>query len=170
VGLGLGDGDGVGGTRTGAGGPDFALPVVPGCGPGEPSFFGPGDGCTPVVCVCLGPCVGLGLGTPAFAAGAAVGGPAGFGDALGAVVAFTCATAAGDGDAVTLATGAGVAGLLVGAAVGAGGCGVGGFAVGGTEGTGVGAAVGGGRIATCCGPIEGIDVGTAGSWFCGLGS
>jgi hypothetical protein len=166
VGLVCGLGDGVGGTTTGAGGPAFAFPVVPGLGPGEASVFGPGDGCVPVWVVCFGPWVGLGLGTPAFAVGAAVGAPAGFGDALGAVVALaTIIAAVGTAVGLALGCGTGVAGLAVGAAVGAGGRGVGGFAVGATDGRGVGAAVGGTLIATCCGPTEGTEVGTVGSSF-----
>jgi hypothetical protein len=172
VGLGCGLGDGVGGTATGLGGPALAVPAVPGFGPGEPWALGPGVGCVPVCVACFGPWVGLGLGTPAiFAAGAAVGGPAGFGEAVGAVVAAaTTAAVVGTAVGLALGSGTGVAAFAVGAAVGAGGRGVGGFAVGGADGTGVGAVVGGTLIATCCGPIDGTDVGTAGSWFCGLGS
>jgi hypothetical protein len=161
-------GFGVGGTCTGRGGPAFD-PAPPGFGPGELSLFGPGDGCVPLVVASFAPCVGLGLGTPAFAAGALLGRLTGCGDALGADVVREATTAAAVGTAVGGALGAGVAGFAVGAAVGAGGRGVG-FAVGAIEGTGLGAAVGGIRTATDWTATDGIVVGTAGNSFCGFGS
>jgi hypothetical protein len=156
-----GDGRGDGGTVIGRCGPAFGGPL-PGRGPGEPSLFGPGEGATPLVVAIFAPCVGLGLGTPALAAGATLGLFTGCGDALGATDAFTAATATAVGAAVGAMVGAGVAGFAGGAAVGAGGRGVG-FAVGATDGTGLGAAVGGIFTATACIATDGIAVGTAGN-------
>lgn len=156
-----GEGLGDGGTAIGRWGPAFGGPF-PGRGPGEPSLFGPGEGAMPPVIAFFAPCVGLGLGTPAFVAGAALGRLTGSGGALGATVALTAATATAVGATVGAAVGAGVAGFAVGAAVGAGGRGVG-LAVGTTDGTGLGAAVGGTLTATACIATDGIAVGTAGN-------
>src|ERR1700685_1360715 len=155
-----GDGFGDGGTVIGRCGPGFDGPF-PGRGPGEPSLLGPGEGAIPLVVAVFAPCVGLGLGTPALLAGAALGRFTGCGEALGATVALTAATATAGGATVGATVGAGVAGFAVGAAVGAGGRGVG-FAVGAIEGTGLGAAVGGIFTAIACIATDGIAVGTAG--------
>ncbi len=111
-------------------------------------------------------CVGLGLGTPGFAAGELLTVGAGAGERAGASEAFD-ATATTDGIGRGDA-GAGVCGLAVGAAV-VTGCGDG-FDVGATVGRGVGAAVGGTFTATATDAAVGSDVGTAGNSCCGCGS
>ncbi len=100
----------------------FCWPA-PGTGPGEPRPFGPGLGAVPGFLETAAALVGLGLGTPDFGAGGSEAWAAGPARRLGAELAWT-ATAAAVGEALG-ATGAGVAGLAVGAAVGAGGFGEG---------------------------------------------
>jgi hypothetical protein len=164
-----GNGLGVGLTATGRAGPAFCVPELPARGPGEASPFGPGDGAVPfVVCVTEAPCVGLGLGTPGLAAGAALARTIAAGEALGAVDAFATAAAVAVG-AVVGAGGAGVWGRAVGALVGTGGRGEG-FAVGALVGTGEGAAVGGTVTVTATVAADGTDVGTAGNSIFGRGS
>jgi hypothetical protein len=165
--LATGPGFGVAGTLIGRAGPGFDCPAFPGWGPGEPKPFGPGLGAVPAAFARAAPLVGLGDGTPGFADGDADATGPGAGEALGAAVDFVAATSA-VGAAVG-AAGTGVAGFCVGAAVGAGGFGVG-CAVGDALGTGLGAAVGGGLTTTATAVTDGKLVGSAGSWFSGLGS
>lgn len=110
----------VGGIAIGRDGAAFCCPA-PGTGPGDPRPFGPGLGAVPGVLETAAALVGLGLGTPDRGAGGSDACAAGAGEAIGAELAWT-ATAAAVGDALG-ATGAGVAGFEVGAAVGAGGFG-----------------------------------------------
>ena len=138
----------VGRTEIGFSAPGLLTAEFPALGPGELCPFGPGDGATPVLeVICEAPWVGLGLGTPAFGAGAAVAcATAAAGLALGAAVDLG-ATGAVVG-AVVAAGGAGVAGLFVGAADGTGFAD--GAVVGAVVGTGLGAIVGAGVVIATC--------------------
>ena len=122
-----------------------------------------------MVCAICGPEVGPGLGTPPCFAGAVLGGDKGFGEAVGAALAFATVTDA-VGAMLDLTSGAGVAGFAVGAAVGAETGRTVGWTVGAIDGTGVGAEVGGARTATCSTVTDGTEVGTVGNSFLGFGS
>ncbi len=102
-------GTGVGLTFTGRAGPGLALaPAFPARGPGEAAPLGPGLGAVPAVFATAAVCVGLGLGTPGWVAGAALALAAGAGDAEGMAEAFAAtATAVGCGLGLA-AAGAGV--------------------------------------------------------------
>lgn len=143
-GVARGAGDAVGSTRIGRGGPVSAFGPFPACGPGEPVPLGPGLGAVPGARAAAN--VGLGLGTP--------------GEAVGAALART-AIAAAVGAALGT-TGPGVAGFALGDAVGAGGLGEG-RALGAEVGAGDGAAVASGLIATATGATVGTVTGAAGS-------
>jgi hypothetical protein len=156
----------VGGIANGREGAAFCWPA-PATGPGEPRPLGPGLGAVPGVFETAVAVVGLGFGTPDFGAGGSDAWAAGAGEAMGAELACT-ATAAAVGEALG-ATGAGVAGFAVGAAVGAGGLGEG-AALARAVGAGDGCWVGGALTATAIGATVGIVTGAAGSAVAGAGS
>lgn len=159
---------GVGRSVTGRSGPARCVPAFPARGPGDATPLGPGEGAVPFEASGREePCVGLGLGTPGLALGAALARATAAGEGLGEADAFTALTAVAVGAAV--AAGAGVCGFAVGAAVGAGGRGEG-LAVGAVVGTGEGAAVGGTLTVTATATAVGTEVGTAGNSLEGDGS